>query len=74
MNSSESRPLPATEEGRCPRCGALPTPIAYGYPSVEMFEAAERGEVLLGGCVVFEGQPTGRCGGCGAAVESRASD
>lgn len=71
MNSTEEAPLPATENDLCPRCGAVPTPIAYGYPSNEMFEAAERGEILLGGCVVFYGQPTGSCSACGADVGSR---
>ena len=27
----------------------------YGLPSPELVEAAERGEVMLGGCVMFEG-------------------
>lgn len=72
MDSSEKAPLPATEDGRCPRCGAVPTPVAYGYPSPEMFEAAERGEILLGGCVIFDGQPSSRCSACGADIECRA--
>lgn len=33
-------------------------PIAYGYPSSELFEAAERGEVVLGGCVIEVDSPT----------------
>ena len=53
-----------TPSDRCPRCDAEMTPIAYGYPGVEMFEAAERGQILLGGCVVLDGQPTSRCTSC----------
>ena len=61
MNENEQRPLAE----RCPQCGCSLTPIAYGYPGVEMFEAAERGEILLGGCVVVDGRPTSRCTSCG---------
>ena len=35
----------------CPKCGLDENviPIVYGYPSEELFEAAERGEIALGG-------------------------
>ena len=34
----------------CPECESEETiPIIYGYPSNEMCEAAERGEISLGG-------------------------
>jgi hypothetical protein len=35
----------------CPECGSneYVVPIVYGYPSEELFEAADRGEVCLGG-------------------------
>jgi hypothetical protein len=34
----------------CPECSSEDTvPIVYGYPSNEMCEAAERGEISLGG-------------------------
>jgi hypothetical protein len=35
----------------CPECGSRENviPIVYGYPSDELFEAADRGEVELGG-------------------------
>lgn len=37
----------------CPRCGERnPLRIVYGLPSGAAFEAAERGEFALGGCVV----------------------
>jgi hypothetical protein len=29
-----------------------PVPIIYGYPMPEGFAAAERGEVVIGGCIV----------------------
>lgn len=50
----------------CPVCGATPVPIVYGYPGIEMIEAERRGEVVLGGCVVWDGQPTRRCPTCGS--------
>jgi len=32
-------------------------PILYGYPTLKTMEAAKRGEIILGGCVVSPGQP-----------------
>ncbi|HVM41179.1 MAG TPA: hypothetical protein VM618_10430 [Acidimicrobiia bacterium] len=49
-------------------CGASMTPIVYGYPSDTMFEAAERGEIELGGCVVEDDLPMFRCATCGRTV------
>ena len=42
-------------------------PIVYGLPAPELFESADRGEVVLGGCVVgFPGEdPTHACKACG---------
>ena len=52
---------------RCPRCGSDSTVrIVYGMPVYATFEAAQRGEVALGGCVVQPGQPTRACKSCGA--------
>ena len=49
----------------CPECGGKFLPIIYGYPGPKMIEAAEKGEVLLGGCVVEEANPNWRCTDCG---------
>ena len=50
----------------CPQCGSLDgTPIAWGYPGAGTFEAADRGEVVLGGCVVSADDPTHSCTSCG---------
>lgn len=35
--------------------------IVYGMPGPELFEAAERGEVLIGGCVITGDDPTHGC-------------
>ncbi|MEO6629480.1 MAG: hypothetical protein ABIP03_13050 [Aquihabitans sp.] len=49
----------------CSSCGSSDTvPIAYGFPGSEMFGAAERGEIDLGGCVIFDDNPTHRCRAC----------
>lgn len=45
----------------CPRCGALGLPIVYGLPGPDLFEAAERGEVALGGCELSFDNPLWRC-------------
>lgn len=46
---------------RCPVCGAASVPIVYGLPDVELFDAADRGEVALGGCIVGDDDPTHEC-------------
>lgn len=46
---------------RCPTCGERLVAIAYGEPGPEMFEAAERDEIALGGCVVQPDNATHRC-------------
>jgi len=43
-------------------------PIVFGYPMPETFEAADRGDVILGGCVVWGEDPTHRCSACGQDV------
>lgn len=52
-----------TEERRpdCPVCGQPGIRIAYGYPSHEMGKAADAGEIVLGGCEVWDGMPTWQC-------------
>jgi hypothetical protein len=36
---------------RCTNCDAQALPIVYGLPGSETFEAVERGEVAIGGCM-----------------------
>ena len=43
-------------------------PIVFGFPMPEMLEAAERGEIALGGCVVTGEDPTHQCSACGSDV------
>lgn len=39
-------------------------PIVFGLPTYSTFEAAERGEVVLGGCMLESNRPTHRCAAC----------
>lgn len=54
----------------CPSCrsAAHPLPIAYGYPSLELALAAERGNVALGGCLVGPESPEFECRDCHAPL------
>ena len=61
------QPNGASEKNQpgCPHCGdPKPLRIAYGYPTQRMFEALERGELALGGCVISSDSPTWRCRAC----------
>jgi hypothetical protein len=46
---------------RCPTCGAPGVRIVYGYPDVALFESGQRGEVIIGGCVVSDDDATHGC-------------
>ena len=43
-------------------------PIVFGLPLPETFEAAERGEIALGGCILSGEDPTHHCAACGEEV------
>ena len=49
----------------CPHCGERvePVPVMYGYPMPEAWEAAKRGELVIGGCVPDFG-PEAICPAC----------
>jgi len=50
---------------RCPACGSRAVlRIQYGYPAPGMLEAEKAGKLVLGGCVVEDGQPRHACGDC----------
>ncbi|MEA2199454.1 MAG: hypothetical protein QOI89_50 [Solirubrobacteraceae bacterium] len=57
----------------CPVCGeSAARPILYGMPGSEAFEASERGELVLGGCLIGEADPDVACGACGHRWQSEA--
>jgi hypothetical protein len=52
-----------------PRCGSTDAvQIIYGLPDFELGEAAQRGEVLLGGCIVGPESPDYECRNCHAPL------
>jgi len=62
----------------CPLCGGKAVPIAYGLPGPSLMQAAERGEVALGGCVITHDEngrladPDRRCLSCGHSWKAAA--
>jgi hypothetical protein len=60
----------------CEACGNVvePVPIVYGYPSVETFEAAQAGELVLGGCVADDTSAQLACPLCENGISTRADD
>jgi hypothetical protein len=49
----------------CPKCQSGDVVrIVFGYPSPEMMESSERGEVSLGGCCVTPNDPDWHCKDC----------
>jgi len=52
-------------ERRCPSCNSEQVAtIVYGLPSPKLFEEADKGRVVLGGCVECEGNPEWKCKAC----------
>lgn len=51
---------------KCPNCGNKVVSIYYGYPSYITSQAAERGELFLGGIKIEPNAPDWICTQCGA--------
>ena len=50
----------------CPKCdGTEIRQIMYGLPTQETLDRVERGEVQLGGCMIFDDMPDWVCRSCG---------
>ena len=50
---------------KCPKCGGKVVKIVYGMPTPELYEQAERKEVVLGGCCInLDGNPQWACVEC----------
>jgi len=51
---------------RCPSCRENEgLPVVWGYPDAEDFAAESRGELILGGCVVWDLSLNRQCLKCG---------
>ena len=50
---------------KCPECSTKLVRIIFGMPNEELFEDAQQGKVLLGGCCVSFNDPTWGCANCG---------
>lgn len=49
----------------CPKCGSKDVAkILYGLPTHQLIGAAERGDVILGGCIVTDNDPQWACKAC----------
>lgn len=49
----------------CPNCKSVKIlPIVYGYPTDEVFREAEKGHLILGGCLVMQENPDWYCKKC----------
>ena len=59
---------------KCPQCGGKVVNILYGEPSSEAFEKTDRGEIVLGGCIIYEDMPDYQCTGCGAQYRKVSPD
>jgi hypothetical protein len=49
----------------CGKCGGKGVRIVYGLPGPALVDAAERGELALGGCVIGDDDPNLQCRACG---------
>ena len=59
----------ARKPRRCPACGeAAVVSIAWGFPTEAVFEDADAGKVVVGGCVVTGDDPAWRCKACGRDI------
>ena len=49
---------------KCPHCKGKVLPVIYGEPTPEYGEKVARGEIILGGCNIYQGLPRWRCQNC----------
>ncbi|WP_234041002.1 hypothetical protein [Micromonospora coerulea] len=45
----------------CPECGAAGVPLLFGLPVPEAVDAAESGDLALGGCLLPDQPPNWQC-------------
>ena len=56
----------------CPHCGKplKVIPVVYGYPAPEAFDAEQRGELVIAGCMRGEDDAPYACTNCGGGIWS----
>jgi len=55
----------SSKKPNCPQCdSANVAAIEFGFPSPEMIDARERGDIVLGGCCVEVNGPEWHCKDC----------
>jgi hypothetical protein len=67
MDDDKRRVSAAGRRNQCPKCGSRNIArIGYGMPRPEFFESEEykSGDVLVGGCVIFDEMPDLHCHAC----------
>ncbi len=47
-----------------PHCKGKVLPIIYGEPTPKCVKKAARGEIIIGGCIIYQGLPRWRCQSC----------
>ncbi len=53
----------------CPQCGTLTVEIVYGMPGPPVWDAEERDELVIGGCILpMIGEPDHACPRCTRAA------
>ncbi len=62
-------------KGKCPFCGSFEIiPVIYGYAPFDLLVLAERGELILGGTCIEDGQPQWKCEICGSFIPVKPVD
>ena len=54
-----------SDSDSCSRCGGRTIRIVYGLPTPAAMDAAGRGEIALGGCIIVDDAPDRECTSCG---------
>ena len=64
---SNTKPIEVNRKPtKCPTCGGKVVIINYGEPTYEAYQAEQRGELVLGGCLIGPDAADWQCVQCGA--------
>lgn len=66
MKKDNKKPIEVTRKPcKCPACGNKVVVIQYGEPTAETFAAEEKGELVIGGCLIGPNSADWQCIKCG---------